>query len=140
MLGLYFTDFRDTTLRPIGSPGIAILWHSVEFILDYYKYFFFPLAIVQWNALPANVAVAPSLEIFKAAVEHPPLFKKSPDSVPTDHNSKRLLQIHLLSSDNNTLERPTTPHTHPAYLGTVQYSCLPGSPLHSLDNSICFIF
>ena len=35
---------------------------------DYYKYSFFPLAIVQWNALPANVAVAPSLEIFKAAV------------------------------------------------------------------------
>ena len=66
--------------------------------------------------------------------------KKSPDSVPTDHNSKRLLQIHLLSSDNNTLEHPTTPHTHPAYLGTVQYSCLPGSPLHSLDTSICFIF
>ena len=72
--------------------------------------------------------------------EHPPLFKKSPDSVPTDHNSKRLLQIHLLSSDNNTLERPTPPHTHSAYLGTVQYSCLPGSPLHSLDTSICFIF
>ena len=43
---------------------------------DYYKYSFFPLAIVQWNALPANVAVAvaPSLEIFKAAVgqlQHP---------------------------------------------------------------------
>ena len=41
---------------------------------DYYKYFFFPLAIVQWNALPANVAVAPSLEISKEAVgqlQHP---------------------------------------------------------------------
>ena len=35
---------------------------------DYYEYSFFPLAIVQWNALPASVAVAPSLEIFKAAV------------------------------------------------------------------------
>ena len=41
---------------------------------DYYKYSFFPLAIVQWNALPANNAVAPSLKIFKAAVgqlQHP---------------------------------------------------------------------
>ena len=41
---------------------------------DYYKYSFVPLAIVKWNALPANVAVAPSLEIFKAAVgqlQHP---------------------------------------------------------------------
>ena len=28
---------------------------------------------------------------------------------------------------------------YPAYLGTVQYGCLPGSPLHSLDTSICFI-
>ena len=35
---------------------------------DYYKYSCFSLAIVQWNALPANVAVVPSLETFKAAV------------------------------------------------------------------------
>ena len=41
---------------------------------DYYKYSFFPLAVVQWNALPASVAVSPSLEVFKAAVgelQHP---------------------------------------------------------------------
>ena len=65
--------------------------------------------------------------------------RPSPRNHPIAY-SKRLLQIHLLSSNNNTLERPTTPHTHPAYLGTVQYSCLPGSSLHSLDTSICFIF
>ena len=41
---------------------------------DRYKYSFFPLAVVQWNALPANVVVSPSLEVFKAAVgemQHP---------------------------------------------------------------------
>ena len=30
------------------------------------------------------------------------------------------------------MERPTTPHPHPAYLGTVQFGCFPGSPLHKL--------
>ena len=39
------------------------------------------------------------------------LVKKSSDGVPTDHNSKRLLSIRLLSSDNNRLEHPTTPHS-----------------------------
>ena len=41
---------------------------------DRYKYPFFPLTVVQWNALPANLVVSPSLEIFKAAVgalQHP---------------------------------------------------------------------
>ena len=38
------------------------------------KYPFFSLAIVQWNALPENVAISPSLDSFKAAVgelQHP---------------------------------------------------------------------
>ena len=35
---------------------------------DYYKYSFFPLAIVQWNALPEDVVSSPNLDIFKAAV------------------------------------------------------------------------
>ena len=41
---------------------------------DYSKFSFIPLAIVQWISLPANVAVAPSLAIVKAAVvqlQHP---------------------------------------------------------------------
>ena len=46
----------------------SMTFHQIHTGKDYYKYSFFPLAIVQWNALPANVAVAPSLEIFKAAV------------------------------------------------------------------------
>lgn len=35
---------------------------------DYYKYSFFPLAVVQWNALPESVVSLTSLEEFKAAV------------------------------------------------------------------------
>ena len=35
---------------------------------NYYKYSFFPLAIVQWNALPADVASLPDLDSFKVAV------------------------------------------------------------------------
>lgn len=35
---------------------------------DYYKYSFFPLAIVQWNALPRSVVCLQSLEAFKAEV------------------------------------------------------------------------
>ena len=35
---------------------------------DYYKFSFFPLAIVQWNALPEDVVSSPNLDIFKAAV------------------------------------------------------------------------
>ena len=41
---------------------------------DSYKYSFFPLATVQWNALPENVATSPSPDSFKAAVgelQHP---------------------------------------------------------------------
>ena len=33
----------------------------------YYRYSFFPLASVQWNALPEDVVSSPSLAIFKAA-------------------------------------------------------------------------
>ena len=45
-----------------------------NYIGDVYKYSFFPLAIVQWNALPENVTTSPSLDSFKAAVgelQHP---------------------------------------------------------------------
>ena len=46
--------------------------------------------------------------------------------------------LHVSPMDNNTLECTTTPHSHPAYLGPIQYGCLPGRPLQSLDANICF--
>ena len=47
--------------------------HSMTFRLihtnrNYYKYSFFPLAIVQWNALPESVVSLQDLEAFKVAV------------------------------------------------------------------------
>ena len=41
---------------------------------DYYKFSFFPLAIVQWNALPEYVVVSPGPESFKTTIgelQHP---------------------------------------------------------------------
>ena len=49
-------------------------FRQIHTVKDYFKYSFFSLAAVQWNALPANVVVSPSLEVIKAAVgklQHP---------------------------------------------------------------------
>ena len=55
------------------SNRISRYCHSMTFrqvstLSDYYKYSFFPLAIVKWNALPQSVACLQSLEGFKTAV------------------------------------------------------------------------
>ena len=66
-------DYMQPTHR-ISRYCHSMTFRQIHTGKDYYKDSFFPLAIVQWNALPANVAVAPSLEIFKAAVgqlQHP---------------------------------------------------------------------
>ena len=46
----------------------SMTFRQVSTSTDYYKYSFFPLAIVQWNALPKSVASSQSLEVFKTAV------------------------------------------------------------------------
>ena len=46
----------------------SMTFRQVSTSTDYYKYSFFPLAIVQWNALPQSVACSQSLEVFKTAV------------------------------------------------------------------------
>ena len=55
------------------SNRISRYCHSMTFrqvstSTDYYKFSFFPLAIVQWNFLPESVACLQSLDAFKAAV------------------------------------------------------------------------
>ena len=47
--------------RPHTIPQIQTTW-------DYFKYSFFPLTVVQWNALPPDIPAALSLDGFKAAV------------------------------------------------------------------------
>ena len=55
------------------SNRISRYCHSMTFrqlhtTKNYYKYSFFPLAIVQWNALPETVACLPDLDSFKVSV------------------------------------------------------------------------
>ena len=55
------------------SNRISRYCHSMTFrqvstSRDYYKYSYFPLAIVQWNAFPQPIACLQSLEAFKTAV------------------------------------------------------------------------
>ena len=55
------------------STRISRYCHSMTFrqvstSTDYYKYSFFPLAIVQWKALPQSVACLQNLEVFKTTV------------------------------------------------------------------------
>ena len=49
------------------------LSHSLSFRqihthVDYYKYSLFPLAVFQWNSLPADIAMLPRLESFRRAI------------------------------------------------------------------------
>ena len=53
-----------TKVNPPPRPGENCRYK----IVLYYKYSFFPLAIVQWNALPESVVSLQDLEAFKVAV------------------------------------------------------------------------
>ena len=46
----------------------SMAFHQVHTSADYYKYSFYHLAIVQWNALPEWVVCLPTLDAFKEAV------------------------------------------------------------------------
>ncbi|MCG8048052.1 MAG: hypothetical protein JAY75_12610 [Candidatus Thiodiazotropha taylori] len=61
----YVVHPRVTTRRSSSHPLAFIQIHTA---VDYYKYSFFPLAIVQWNRLPPAVALLPYLESFRLAV------------------------------------------------------------------------
>lgn len=55
------------------NPRVSRYCHSMTFrqvqtSRNFYKYSFFPLGIVQWNALPAAVVCLPTLDAFKDAV------------------------------------------------------------------------
>ena len=44
------------------------VYHQIHTRVDYYKYSFYPLAIMQWNRLPSRIALLPTFESFKRAV------------------------------------------------------------------------
>ena len=45
-----------------------LVYHQIHTRVDYYKYSFYPLAIVQWNQLPSQIVLLPTFESFKRAV------------------------------------------------------------------------
>ena len=75
LLAVPIPDYIQPSLRT-SRYCHSMTFRRIHTGKDYYKYSFFPLAIVQWNALPATVVVSPSLEMFKAAIgelHHPKL-------------------------------------------------------------------
>ena len=77
-LCLFFKIFHGLVAVPLPSfvrHPMRIPRHSHDLYIsqiqtrtDYYKYSFFPLAIVQWNRLPSEVALLPTLPRFRLAV------------------------------------------------------------------------
>ena len=61
----YVVHPRVFTRHSKSHPLAFIQIHTSA---DYYKYSFFPLAIVQWNMLPLSIALLPDLESFRLAV------------------------------------------------------------------------
>ena len=46
----------------------ALAFRQIHTSVDIYKYSFFPLAVLQWNSLPAEIAVLPDLDSFRSAI------------------------------------------------------------------------
>jgi hypothetical protein len=77
-LCLFFKNFHGRVAVPLPSfvrHPMRIPRHSHDLYMsqiptrtDYYKFSFFPLAIVQWNRLPSEVALLPTLPRFRLAV------------------------------------------------------------------------
>ena len=54
---------------PRASPtSHPLAYRQISTRTDYYKYSFYPLAIVQWNSLPAPITTLTDLDSFKRAV------------------------------------------------------------------------
>ena len=60
----YYVQYSNRISRYCHSMTFRQVYTS----RDYYKYSFFPLAIVQWNSPPETAASLQNLEAFKAAV------------------------------------------------------------------------
>ena len=60
-------DYVQPTHR-VSRYCHSMTFRQIHTNRNYYKYSFFPLAIVQWNALPESVVSLQDLEAFKVAV------------------------------------------------------------------------
>ena len=68
--GLVAIDMPPYVVHPLRTPrnSHTLCFHQIQSTVDYYKYSFYPLSIVQWNRLPAHIALLPTFDSFKRAV------------------------------------------------------------------------
>ena len=69
-LGLVVIDMPPYVVHPLRTPrnSHTLGFRQIQSTVDYYKYSFYPLSIVQWNRLPAHIALLPTFDSFKRAV------------------------------------------------------------------------
>ena len=60
-------DYLIRNTRPSAKNHPPAL-RQITSLKDYYKFTFFPRAIIHWNALPAHIPVLPTLAQFNTAV------------------------------------------------------------------------
>ena len=68
--GLLAIDMPPYVVQPsrILRNSHPLGFRQIHTTVDYYKYSFCPLAIVQWNRLPSHIALLPTFDSFKRAV------------------------------------------------------------------------
>ena len=68
--GLVAIDMPPYVVHPLRTPrnSHTLCFRQIQSTVDYYKYSFYPLSIVQWNRLLAHIALLPTFDSFKRAV------------------------------------------------------------------------
>ena len=68
--GLVAIDMPPYVVHPLRTPrnSHTLCFRQIQSTVDYYKYSFYPLSNVQWNRLPAHIAILPTFDSFKRAV------------------------------------------------------------------------
>ena len=67
LVAVPLSDYIEPNTR-ISRYCHSMTFRQLQTSTEYYKHSFFPLVVVQWNALPKSVVCLPRLEAFKAAV------------------------------------------------------------------------
>ena len=73
--GLVAIDLPPYVVHPLRilRNSHPLCFRQIQTTADYYKYSFYPLAIVQWNRLPSHIALLPTFDSYKrvvCAVDH----------------------------------------------------------------------
>ena len=70
LYGLAAIDMPSYVIHPLRTlrNSHTLGFRSIQTTVDYYKYSLYPLSMVQWNRLPAHIALLPTFDFFKRAV------------------------------------------------------------------------